>query len=158
MIRMSIFKNINLTSKELFIDSIYKVKEILNNTTKKLIINEDTTLYRAISSNNDINNISKSNIISTSLSFGETLNFANAGENITLHQINIKKGSHVACIPYAILNDTKTHRIILTNKKDQEEILLNKEIYEFEELNKQIINNIEIIEVNAKDITLSKGR
>ena len=158
MIRMSVFKNIDITTMDTFKDSIYKVKEILDKTINKLTINEDTTLYRAVSTNNDINDISKSNVISTSLSFFETLNFANAGENINIYQINLKKGSHVACVPYAILNDTRTHRIILTSKKDQEEIILNKDFYNFDTIANEKMNNINIIEVDAKEKEVQKAR
>jgi len=158
MIQMSVFKNINLSSLDTFKDSIYNIKTILDKTITKLTINEDTTLYRAVSTNNNINDISKSNIISTSLSFFETLNFANAGENINIYQINLKKGSHVACIPYAILNDNKTHRIILTSKKDQEEIILNKDFYNFEIIANEKMNNIQIIEVNAIEKLKNKAR
>ena len=157
--RFSVFKNIDLTSLEDFIASIYKIKEVLDKTIDKLVVNEDTTLYRAVSTNSNINDISKSNIISTSLSFFETLNFANAGENIAIYQINLKKGSHVACVPYAILNDQKTHRIIKSPKKDQEEIILNKDNYEFVNIvQENMSNNISIIEVDAKEKNTIKAR
>ena len=148
--KLTVYNNINLDSIEEFKKSIINIKAILDNTINKLVLDEDEILYRAVSTNNDVNDISKSNIISTSLSFGESLNFTNSGEKIYLYEIKIKKGSHVCCVPYSIILNKRTNQLQLTTTKDQHEIILDKNLYDFEIENKiKTDKNINIIQVSA---------
>ena len=149
------FKILDLSTLESFIDSIKKVKYILDNSLGKIKLSEDTEVYRAVSSNEDINDISKSNIISTSLSFGQTLLFAQSGNNIDIYRIRLHKDDPILCIPYSILYDEKRNYLTITSLQTQDEIILNKDDYIFEKSTITDINSsTKLIELEAikKDI------
>lgn len=158
LLKTTIFKSIDLTSIDAFKESIINIKNNLDELINKFIINEDITLYRIISSNDYINGISKGNIISTSFSFGETLKFANAGENIVIYQINLKKGSHVGYIPYSILYDNKNNRLVLSKNQNEEEIIIDKNNYNFDEVNNYMQNGINFITIDGNEKNNIKGR
>ena len=149
------FKILDLSTLESFIDSIKNVKYILDKTLGKIKLSEDTEVYRAVSTNDDINDISKSNIISTSLSFGQTLLFAQSGNNINIYKIKLHKDNPILCIPYSILYDEKRNYLTITSIQTQDEIILNKDDYIFEKSTSIDINpNTKLIELEAikKDI------
>ena len=150
-IKMSVFKMIDMSTIDTFINSIHDIKKILDSTLGKIYIEDDIEVFRAVSSNDEITNISKTNIISTSLSFGEALKFAQSGNNIYLYCIKLHKNDPVMCIPYSIFYDEQNNKLILTEKQQQDEILLNKEHYDFEKvgINKST-ENVTIIELDAK--------
>ena len=149
-IKISVFNSLDLTNIDTFTSSIYKVRDLIIEALNKMTINEKITVFRAVSTNSEINDISKSNIVSTSLSFSETLKFAMAGENINIYQINLEKNSKVAIIPYSITFNTKTNQLKLSNNDTQSEIIINKDLYDFENIASESNNNISIIELNAK--------
>lgn len=149
-IKISVFNSLDLTNIDTFTSSIYKVRDLVIEALNKMTINEKITVFRAVSTNSEINDISKSNIVSTSLSFSETLKFAMAGENINIYQINLEKNSKVAIIPYSITFNTKTNQLKLSNNDTQSEIIINKDLYDFENIASESNNNISIIELNAK--------
>ena len=51
--KFSVFKDISFKSLEEFIESLIKVKEKLNEISKKIILTEDITVYRAFSISNE---------------------------------------------------------------------------------------------------------
>ena len=67
--KFSVFKDISFKSLEEFIESLIKVKEKLNEISKKIILTEDITVYRAFSISNEeeLMPLSKANLVSTSL-------------------------------------------------------------------------------------------
>lgn len=148
LIKMTVFNTIDFTSLDTFKESIHHIKEILDEATSKITTNEDLVVYRAISSDKDINGLSKGNLISTSLSFGTTLNYSVAGKNIKLYEIHLPAGSKVAVVPYSIELYMQSGRLVLTNSKLDDEIILNNDNYTFEQIDS---NNgeIEIITVDA---------
>ena len=149
-IKTAVFKDIDLTSIETFKNKIKEIKIILDNVLGNIALKEDIDVYRAVSSDHEINGISKSNIISTSLSFATTLKFAQAGNNICLYKIKLHANDGVMCIPYSIKEDEKNNRLLLTSKDDQDEIILDKRQYDFQEISvDNSISPITIIELNA---------
>ena len=148
LIKMTVFNTIDFTSLDTFKESIHHIKEILDEATSKITTNEDLVVYRAISSDKDINGLSKGNLISTSLSFVTTLNYSVAGENIKLYEISIPAGSKVAVIPYSVELYIQSGRLVLTNSTLDDEIILNSDNYTFEQTDS---NNgeIEIITIAA---------
>lgn len=131
LLQTLIFKSIDFSSIDTFKESIFRIKDLLDVATTKIIIPEDIKVYRAVSSNGEIDGIAKSDFVSTSLSFAEALKYAIAGTNINIYEITIPAGSHVGISPYAVLDDKKNDRLILSTIGDQEEVLLNSNNMDF---------------------------
>ena len=127
-----VFKYIDMTSIDGFIESIKRIKVILDDVTTKLLIPETTTVYRAVSTDDSISDISKSNIISTTLSFGEALKYAVAGDNIAIYEIVLPEGSPCAICPYAIVEHLTSGRLSITKSGDEEEIIINRNAYDLD--------------------------
>lgn len=135
--KFSVFKDISFKSLEEFIESLIKVKEKLNEISKKIILTEDITVYRAFSISNEekLIPLSKANLVSTSLNINECSKYLipNKGHIHYLYQINLEKGSMVTICPYRILIDNND-RLTLTKENDSEEIIISKDNYDFEEV------------------------
>ena len=155
--KFSVFKDISFKSLEEFIESLIKVKEKLNEISKKIILTEDITVYRAFSISNEeeLMPLSKANLVSTSLNINECSKYLIPNKDYThyLYQINLEKGSMVTICPYRILIDNND-RLTLTKENDIEEIIISKANYDFEEVTEtttEFTDNEElnIISVNA---------
>lgn len=156
--KFSVFKDISFKSLEEFIESLIKVKEKLNEISKKIILTEDITVYRAfsISDEEELISLSKTNLVSTSLNINECSKYLipNKGYTHYLYQINLEKGSMVTICPYRILIDNND-RLTLTKENDSEEIIISKANYDFEELTETTTEfsyneELNIISVTAK--------
>lgn len=155
--KFSVFKDISFKSLEEFIESLIKVKEKLNEISKKIILTEDITVYRAFSISNEeeLMPLSKANLVSTSLNINECSKYLIPNKDYThyLYQINLEKGSMVTICPYRILIDNND-RLTLTKENGSEEIIISKDNYDFEEVMEtttEFTDNEElnIISVNA---------
>lgn len=155
--KFSVFKDISFKSLEEFIESLIKVKEKLNEISKKIILTEDITVYRAFSISNEekLIPLSKANLVSTSLNINECSKYLipNKGYTHYLYQINLEKGSMVTICPYRILIDNND-RLTLTKENASEEIIISKANYDFEEETETITKftdneELNIISVNA---------
>jgi hypothetical protein len=146
-----VLSNINFDTLDTFINSLYQIKDILDEVTSKLVTPKEIHVYRAISSFKPISGLSKGNFISTSTSFGECLKFAVNGKNVNIYEIKIPAGSRVAICPYGVLEDKKNDRLLVTLDSDQEEIILNTNNYDFEVTRANLNQGIEYFEVTAKD-------
>ena len=155
--KFSVFKDISFKSLEEFIESLIKVKEKLNEISKKIILTEDITVYRAFSISNEeeLMPLSKANLVSTSLNINECSKYLISNKDYThyLYQINLEKGSMVTICPYRILIDNND-RLTLTKENGSEEIIISKDNYDFEEVMEtttEFTDNEElnIISVNA---------
>lgn len=155
--KFSVFKDISFKSLEEFIESLIKVKEKLNEISKKIILTEDITVYRAFSISNEekLIPLSKANLVSTSLNINECSKYLIPNKDYThyLYQINLEKGSMVTICPYRILIDNND-RLTLTKENGSEEIIISKDNYDFEEVMEtttEFTDNEElnIISVNA---------
>ena len=93
--KFSVFKDISFKSLEEFIESLIKVKEKLNEISKKIILTEDITVYRtfSISNEEELMPLSKANLVSTSLNINECSKYLipNKGYTHYLYQINLEK-------------------------------------------------------------------
>lgn len=123
--KFSVFKDISFKSLEEFIESLIKIKEKLNEISKKIILTEDITVYRAfsISDEEELISLSKDNLVSTSLNINECSKYLIPNKDYThyLYQINLEKGSMVTICPYRILIDNND-RLTLTKENDSEEL------------------------------------
>ncbi len=166
-IAYTVFKNISFDNLDSFKESLKVVDKIVRNTTNKLILPEDITVYRVVSIKNDekLNAISKSNLISTSLNINECSKFIIPKDKYKtyLYQINLEKDSKVAICPYSILLNEKEEQLTITSRKDQEELLLSKDNYNFTEIlstNTKLESNneINIIVIDALKREYNKAR
>ena len=152
LIRNTVFKNIDLTDVDSFKTSIKKTKLTIEKVLAKTVIPESLRVYRIISTDDNIDGLSKTNIISTSLSFAETIKFAVTGKNIDIYEINIGIDSHGIYIPYGMLYNSKTGALTLSKENNQDELLIDGNIYDFEIRNKMdLTDDINVIEVEAID-------
>lgn len=135
--KFSVFKDISFKSLENFIESLLKVKEKLNEISKKIILTKDITVYRAfsISDEEELISLSKANLVSTSLNINECSKYLipNKGYTHYLYQINLAKDSMITICPYRILIDNND-KLTLTKENNSEEIILSKDNYDFEEV------------------------
>ena len=131
LLQSLIFKSIDFTSIDTFKKSIYRIKDILDEATTKIVVPQDITVYRIVASDGEIQGIAKSDFVSTSLSFAETVKYATSGKNLNIYEIRIPAGSHVAISPYAIYDDVRNDRLIFSQSGDQEEVVLNTKNMEF---------------------------
>jgi len=150
-VKMTVYKNIDMTSIETFKSSIEKIKDTVESILTMITLNEDLTVYRLVSADEEINDLAKGNIISTSLSFAETISFLGDKENIAIFQINLHKGDPVMYVPYSLLTHSKDNRMTLSNRQNQDEIILDKRAYDFEKVGSSLIENkYQFIEYDAK--------
>ena len=157
--KMTVFKDLPLNDFEKFKNYLHQIKNEVEELSTKLILDEDITVFRAVSIKEDevLKPVSKSEIVSTSIDINKALKFfiQSEGYKHYLYQINLEKGSSVAICPYAILFNFETNQITLTHKTDQQEIILNKNKYEFNESISTTTKlkdgkNINIIVIDAK--------
>ena len=157
----TVFKDIHFDDLNQFKNSLLEIEKKVKEISNKIVLPEDMTVYRALSIPNeeDLIEISKSSLISTSFNINECSKFLiltpGRGYKHYLYQINLEKFSPVAICPYAILLDEKEERLILTQGQDQKEIILIKENYIFENVleTETILNNdisVNVIIVDAK--------
>ena len=147
MIRLTVFNQIDFTSLESFIESVKQVKTIVDDVSTKLTTDKDFILYRLISNDEEIKDISKGNIVSTSLDPAEVFKygrkedengFATAlfGKNIAVYEIHLPKSSHVCYVPGRL--NYVGGRLYFSSKIDEEEIIINKDVYELEETSRVV--------------------
>lgn len=132
-IKNSVFKNINFDSFDKFIIDINSVYKKLNELFYKIKLPSDKKLYRATSINNlnEINNISKGNFISTSLSLEVTDSFYDYNNNIdVLYQIDAHENMPCLIIPYAIKKNDK-EQLKIVEGDNQLEVVLSKQLLDF---------------------------
>ena len=126
------FNVIDFTSLNSFVSSVYDVKEALLNI-EPYKLDEDLTVFRVVSTEDSINDISKSELISTSESIDEASKFLinNKDAKNTFFEINLYKGNKVLFCPYNFKYDTKNNILKLESNDSQKEILLRKDDYDF---------------------------
>ena len=166
-IAYTVFKDISFDSLDSFKESLKVVDKIVRNTTNKLTLKEDATIYRVVSIKDDeeLNFIAKSNLISTSLNINECSKFIISKDKYKtyLYQINLEKDSKVAICPYSILLNEKEEQLTITSRMDQEELILSKDNYNFKEVlstntKLESNNDINIIIVDAIKKEYNKSR
>ena len=133
--KFTVFKDISFENLEAFKSSLLKAKEIVKETSTKIILPEDVTTYIAfsISKEDELSTLSRTDLISTSLNINECSKYLipNKGYTHYLYQINLEKGSIVTICPYKILIDNNG-RLTLTKENNSEEIIISKDNYDFD--------------------------
>lgn len=158
LVQTLIFNSIDFTSLDTFKESIFKIKDVLKEATTKIIVPEDLHVFRSISSNSDIDGLSKSDFISTSLSFAESCKYAILGKNIRMYDITIPAGSRVGISPYRVLDDQRNDRLTISQSSDQEEVIIDANNYEFEVQKEYDNGDIILSEISATDINKKQAR
>lgn len=136
--KISVFHSISFASLDEFRKSLERILSIMKEASKKIILKENITVYRAISipKGEDFKELSKEDFISTSLDFNECGKFfaLNSNEDYVhyLYQMNIESGGLVGICPYTILKE-KDNCLKITQRVDQKEIILDRENFVFEE-------------------------
>lgn len=160
VVKYSIFNLIDLNSFNNLVDDLKYIYIILKSARNKLFLNDDLTVYRAVSLNNldNINGIARGNVISTSIKIDDTLPFLGNGNNDVLYVINVKKGANVLVSPYTLvktyeneddylekkLNNTSPSllKVMSRGKKGQQEVILFNDDFMLENIKSEekIIN------------------
>lgn len=157
--KMTVFKDIDFSDISSFKNSLKLVKKKIEDASLKMRLKDDLTVYRALSvpKYDSVSFISKSDIISTSISFDECSKFIIPDSNYkhTLYQINLEKNSPVLICPYSIL--IKDGVLSLTQRHDQKEIILLKNNYDFTEIlsTDAKLNNLDNINIILLDAEVS---
>ena len=145
----TIYKDIDFTSYDSFIESVKKISDEINNIKNKIVLPSNVTVYRATTVKNidEIYDISKSNLISTSLDINVTNKFfTNDGINV-LYEINLEKNTPCLVIPYSIKKINGLIKIV--NDDNQNEIVLFKDTFTYD-INFNTENNMVKAIVNTK--------
>lgn len=136
-LKFTVFKDISFTDINSFIDSLRNIYLKVEDVSSKLRLSDDITLYRAVSikKNEELNELSRSTLISTSTDISVCSSFliSDQGKNYKhyLYQINLEKDSLVTICPYSILLNGKDGHLILSAKNNQKEVILSKNNYGF---------------------------
>ena len=157
--KMTVFKNISFDTFESFVESLNTTKQQIERICSKIELPEDITVFRAVSIPKDDNlkQISKGNIISTSIDINKCRNFFIRNESCKhyLYEIHLEKGTQVGICPYSILYDMNTKVLTMTKTNEQKEIIVLKDNIELEETgNMQMdIDGLEVtnIMISAKN-------
>lgn len=166
-LRYSIFNKIDFDNICCFIDSLKSVYKTIDNAKFKLTLPDELTVYRGCSYNQDNDyEISKSNLISTTIDPEQTANFLfTKKENRNkLYVIKLEKGTPVLITPYSILSvydsevdylnnsEIKQTKIINSSNKGQQEIILFKDSLDFKLASSKICEegNLEVETFSSK--------
>lgn len=122
----TMFNQVDFSTFEKFLKDIKKIEILLNSLEGKMVMDEDTMLYRGVSfkEGDDIYSISVDNLISTTLSYGKASEFHIYGPytNI-LYCISVEKGTPCLVIPYTI-KELDNGILKLENNDSQKEVIL----------------------------------
>ena len=148
VVRYSVFKNINLNDIISFIENMKEVYQILKDARTKIKLCDDIVVYRGISvkKNEEIQNISLSNIISTSIKVEDANDFIyqKPSDESYLFVISLKKGTNVLVTPLSLViqyedgvsmfyNDSERATLKIVNRglQGQQEIILFVDTLQF---------------------------
>lgn len=149
IVRLSIFKNVNLDDFNLLIEYLREIYYKLDSIKNKIILKDDLTVYRGIAVDdfNDVKEVAKGNLISTSIKIEDTEPYMSFKRRAVLHMIKIKKGTPLLVAPislvctyrdredylYKKLNGIPATSLKLINRGESgvEEIILFKDALEF---------------------------
>jgi hypothetical protein len=144
-----------------FIDSLKETYIHLIKAKEKITLEEDLTVYRMVSlNNNNLSPISKSNIISTSIKVEDAEKFIEYKHN-HLYQMKLQKGTKVLVTPYSLLIDLDKNifKIEKLGELGQQEIIIFKSDLSFNEYDIKTVDiDNYIINIHKVDtIPLKKG-
>ena len=109
----------------------------------------DTKVYRSVTvkDESDIQKISTSNLISTSLDIEITDSFYTYNGKDILYQINLSKGTYCLIVPYSIKIYEKDNKQILKieNNDSQKEIILFKNLLNYTIISNQYLKDENLI-------------
>lgn len=134
-IKNTIFQNIDFSNIYSFIDNIKNVYSLLCDIDIRL--DSNMKVYRVVSLNsNEINDISKGNLISTGLEIEDVEPFMVNHCN-HLFELDLKPNTRVLVTPYSLLinTNTKVIKILPTKEDGQHEIVLFKDELIMNEIN-----------------------
>lgn len=148
-IKHSIFKGIDFSNINTFIDSIKDVYFSLENIKNKMVLSDDLIVYRGCSYNDKEYNLSMGNLVSTSINMDIVEDFLDTFKVNRIYQISLKKGTPVLITPYSIVNTyddsldmlcgNNSKGLKLTSSDRQGEIVLFKD-----SLNLELIEEIKV--------------
>lgn len=152
-IKNTIFQNIDFSNIYSFIDNMKNVYSLLCDIDIRL--DSNMKVYRVVSLNsNEINDISKGNLISTGLEIEDVEPFMVNRYN-HLYELDLKPNTRVLITPYSLLinTNTKVIKILPTKEDGQHEIVLFKDDLIIDELSRKNVlldnDNITIHKVNT---------
>lgn len=138
-IKLSVMSDLNFSSIQTIIDSLKVVYTTLLDTN--IVTENDLRLFRMVSTENPVNSISKSNIISTSIDVDCVEKFMINKYN-NLYQIDLEAGTKVLVIPYSIVIDSRDNTLrIMKDDINQKEIVLFNDELTFSEIQKKDYEN-----------------
>lgn len=118
LVKYSIFGDINLNDFNLLIDDLKNVYLTLIQAKNKITLKEDLVVYRAVSLNDgqELNDISRSTLISTSIKLEDTEPFLKTDKKNILYIIKLKKGTPVLVSPTSLICSYKNKDEYLESK------------------------------------------
>lgn len=171
-LKFSVFKNIDFTDIESFTDSIKKVYIDLDSIRNKMILAEKLLVYRGCSYSDEEYDISKGNLISTSINSDVVDDFLFTNKKNKIYKIFLKKGTPVMVTPYSIVNsydnevnsimglNSRQLKVVKGNNNSQMEIVLYKDMLDFYLIENKVVDDIsiDIMIVDVKENQNKKER
>lgn len=163
LIRQVAFKQIDFDDIYSFIDSIKKIFFIIENAKGKITLPDNLTVYRGCSYKDKIYDISKGNLISTTINPEITKKFLFKQEKNILYEIKLEKNTPVLVTPYSVVNiydseidylinrDEKQLKISSDENNSQQELIIFKDLLDFKLDSNKLFDedNLELIRLSS---------
>lgn len=105
IVRLSVFRNINLDDFNLLIEYLRDIYYKLDSIKNKIILKEDLIVYRgvALNENENLDGLARGSLISTSIKIEDTEPYLSFKRKAVLHIIKIKKGTPLLVAPISLV-------------------------------------------------------
>ena len=145
-IKYSLFNDVDFSDNISLIKFAKKIYQILDSAFLKITTDRDLEVYRIVSldENDELEDLSRSDFISTTLDKEQTLEFINeSSKKVLFYRINIEAGTPIIISPYSIVNEYESLYDLLNNTENysikirknegnrQKEVLLSKKSLEY---------------------------
>ena len=150
-IKHTLLQNINMKSFTTFIMSIIDINYILLGCVDKIKIEDEMTLYRFVSYGEEKDDISNSELISTTTDIDVCDAFFEDNKNYVLYELTVDKGVPVLVCPYAIKAHYESYgdyllrfspkKVTIQEGDNQSEVVLYKSRCLFHDMSEEIIDD-----------------
>ena len=162
MVKYTIFQGIHLDNPLQLIDDLKREYQILLQAKDKMMLQEDLVVYRGVSLEHleDVSNLARGNIISTSIKIEDTEPFLFQKDINILYVIHLKKGTSLLVAPVSLVHTYKDHEDYLYHKLNGIEPNLLKLMNRGEEGCQEVIlfkDSLNLLDIQTRKIEKEEG-
>ena len=144
-LKYSLFNKVDFSDDSSIINFAKDTYRLIDESFSKIVLDKDLEVYRIVSTDfDDIDSLSRGDLISTTLDKKQTLNFINNdSKRVIFYKIKLSAGTPVIISPYSVVNqyesqvdlilgnDNYVIKVMKSEKNRQKEILLSKKSLEY---------------------------